>query len=137
MPLSNEERDTLLEKLRIEQDLRKELAPKDEEKSSNWWESKISLLVIGSVLTSLVVPWLQYTQKNFEWKRQNQFENSKHRLDKMRECLTEFASLSAFVAEGYERVHSFLLESAPSEDEYKAFEAQFIDLQNRRFKQNA
>jgi hypothetical protein len=137
MPLSEPERDAIVERLRIEQDLRKELTPKSEDHGSKWWESKVALLVIGSVLTSLVVPWLQYTQKNFEWKRQNQFDNSKYRLDKMREGLAEFIVLSAFVGEGYERSRPILFRRSIPETEQRAFETQFIDLQNRRFRQNA
>jgi hypothetical protein len=137
MALTEKERHAIVERLRVEQDLREQLAPKSEDRGSPWWESKIALLVIGSVLTSLVVPWLQYTQKNFEWKRQNQFDNGKYKLDRMREGLAEFIVLSAFVGEGYERGRPILLRRAIPETEQRKFETEFIDLQNRRFRQNA
>jgi len=137
--VTEEERAALLEQLRIEQTLRRELAKQedDEKEKSKWWQSKLGLLVIGSIISSLLVPWLQYTQRNFEWKRQNQFENTKYRLDRMRECLTEFVLLEALAAEGYEQARPLLLKSSVTGTEGKVFEEQLIDLQNRRFRQNA
>ena len=137
MEISKEERDRIVEKLRIEQELREQLSPKKEERRSKWWEGNLALLLIGSLLTSLVVPWLQYTQKNFEWRRENQFENVKYRLGEMRQALTDFIVLWAFVSEAYERSRPFLLRPLTTAKEGADFQTQFIDLQNRRFQQNA
>ena len=137
--MTEEERAALLDQLRTEQTFRRELARQEDEgkEKTRWWQSKLGLLVIGSIISSLLVPWLQYTQRNFEWKRQNQFENTKYRLDRMRECLTEFVALEALVAEGYEQARPLLLKSAVTGAEGKLFEERFLDLQNRRFRQNA
>jgi hypothetical protein len=137
MPLTEDERAAIVERLSIEQDLRNQLAPKSKEPSKRWWESPLALLLFGAAISSLLVPWLQFTQKNFEWKRQNQFENTKYELNQMRNCLTEFIVLWAIVGEGYERARPLLLQSAVTAEELKAFETQFIDVQNRRFQQNA
>ena len=137
--MTDEERSAILERLRTEQDLRKELAKPESEAASgsSWWQSKLGLLVIGSAISSLLLPWLQYTQKTFEWKRQNQFENTKYRLERMRECLTEFTVLWAFHGEAYERSRAVLLKPSITENDRQTFRDQFVDLQNRRFRQNA
>jgi hypothetical protein len=115
----------------------KDAKDNDKDKPRTWWETKLGLLVIGSVISGLLVPWLQYTQKSVEWKRQNQFQNTQHRLEQMRECLTNFALLWAYVGEGYERARPLLLDTAVGKDAQQKFEQQFIELQNQRFRQNA
>jgi len=137
--MTDSERDAIVERLRVEQAVRRELAKDSEEspKKSAWWESKIGLLLVGSLISSLLVPWLQYTQKTFEWKRQNRFQNVQFRLERMRECMTQFVVLSAFVGEAYERARPLLLKPRITPSEASEFQKQFIDLQNRRFLQNA
>ena len=137
--MTDQERDAIVERLRAEQMLRQQLAKETEGSSSKggWWESKIALLLIGSVVSSLLVPWLQYTQKTFEWRRQNRFENVQFRLERMRACVTEFVVLSAFVGEAYERARPLLQKPRITSAEANEFQKQFIELQNRRFLQNA
>jgi hypothetical protein len=115
-------------------------APKPEEPKppqKRWWETNLGLLVIGSLISSLLVPWLQYTEKNFEWKRQNRFENINYRLERMRECLTEYIVLWALNGEAYERARPLLLKETLTQKDLDDFETQFVDVQNRRFRQNA
>jgi hypothetical protein len=136
--MTDEERAALVERLRIEQAVRDELKPKAEEpKRKRWWESNLGLLLIGSLVSSLLVPWLQYTEKNFEWKRQNRFQNTNYRLERMRECLTEFILLWALNGEAYERARPLLRKEVVTQKDLDDFETQFVDLQNRRFRQNA
>ena len=133
--MTDEERTAILERLRIEQDLRKELekVSETERAHGSWWQSKLGLLVAGSVISSLLLPWLQYTQKTIEWKRQNQFENTKYRLERMRECLTEFVVLWAFTGEAYERSRAFLLKPSVTDKEREVFLEQFIDLRHHQW----
>ena len=97
----------------------------DQEKAppKRWWESNLALLIIGSLISSLLVPWLQYTEKNFEWKRQNRFANTNYRLDRMRECLTEFMALSALTAEASERAYPLLQKMPVTQKDLDDFEA--------------
>ena len=135
--LTEEEKAHIIEKVHFENTIRKELAPVEERKRYGWVESKIGLLLIGSLITGIFVPTFQYTQKLWEWKRQNQFANLTFRLNMMRDCLREFIYLSAIAPEAYERIKPVLKETKLSNKEYKDLEHQYIDLQNRRFVQNA
>src|ERR1051325_11030873 len=74
---------------------------------SRWYESKIGLLLIGSVLSGILVPIFQYTQETIKWKRQNRYENVKYRLGMMRDGMKEFVYVHAFNAEAYERIRPF------------------------------
>jgi len=135
--LTEEEKAHIVEKIQFENTIRKELSPVEERKRYGWIESKIGLLLIGSLITGLFVPTFQYTQKLWEWKRQNKFANLTFRLSVMRDCLREFIYLSAFAPEAYERIKPLLKETKLTNEEYKDLERQYIDLQNRRFVQNA
>lgn len=135
--LTEEEKAHIIEKVNFENEIKKELSPPEEQKRYGWIESKIGLLVIGALITGIFVPTFQYTQKLWEWKRQNQFANLTFRLSVMRDCLREFIYLSAFAPEAYERIKPLLEERKLTVEEYKNFERQFVDLQNRRFVQNA
>lgn len=106
-------------------------------KWSSWLNSKIFLLLFGSLITGILVPWFQYTQKTIEWKRQNQFDNFSFRLGMMRDCLKEFVYLSTFPAEAYQRAEPFLEKEDLISKDYQEFERQYIDLQNRGFRQRA
>lgn len=135
--LSEEEKTRIIEKVRFENEIRKELTTPDEPKKASWLNSKLSLLLIGSLITGILVPWFQYTHKTIEWKRQNEFENINFRLEMMRECLKEFVYLSVYTAEAYERIKPFMDMVSLTPNDYMKFEDQYIDLQNRRFRQSA
>ena len=135
--LSEEEKAHIIEKVQFENAIKKELSPTEEPKRYGWIESKIGLLLIGALITGILVPTFQYTQKLWEWKRQNQFANLTFRLNVMRNCLREFNYLSAFAPEAYERIKPILKGKKLTSKEYNDLERQYVDLQNRRFVQNA
>ena len=135
--LTEEEKAHITEKVHFENAIRKELSPAEERKKYGWIESKIGLLLIGSLITGIFVPTFQYTQKLWEFKRQNQFSNLTFRLSVLRDCLREFIYLSAFAPEAYERIKYCFVQTKLASEEYKDLERQYVDLQNRRFVQNA
>jgi len=123
--------------VRRENEERKDMSIRASPKKLSWLNSRISLLLIGSLLTGILVPWFQISYRAIEWRRQNQFENVSFRLSMMRDCLTQFVYLSACTAEGYELVERFMDTAALTHKDYEEFEQQCIDLQSRRFTQNA
>lgn len=135
--LSKEEKAHIIEKVQFENAMRKELSLTEEPKRYGWIESKIVLLLIGGLITGILVPTFQYTQKLWEWKRQNKFANLTFRLNVMRDCLKEFNYLSAFAPEAYERIKPILKGKKLTRKEYDDLERQYVDLQNRRFVQMA
>jgi hypothetical protein len=135
--LSEEEKTRIIEKVRFENEIRKELTTPDKRKKFSWLNSKLSLLLIGSLITGILVPWLQYTHNTIEWKRQNEFDNTNFRLEMTRECLKEFVYLSVYTAEAYERIEAIIETESLTPNDYTKFEEQLIDIQNRRFQQNA
>lgn len=103
----------------------------------SWLNSKISLLLIASLITGILVPRLQNTYNSIVWRRENRFTNINFRLKMMRNCLTEFVYLSAYPPDAYARVEPFMDTAPLTPNDYKEFEQQYINLQSRRFGQNA
>lgn len=135
--LSEEEKKHIIEKVQFENEIRQKLSIPSKPKRFSWLNNRISLLLIGSVITGILVPLFQYTQKTIEWKRQNQFANINYRLGMMRDCLKEFVYLSAYIAEAYERVTPFMNKAQLTPKLYAEFEQGYIEMQNARFRQNA
>jgi hypothetical protein len=104
---------------------------------SRWYESKIGLLLIGSVLSGILVPLFQYTQETIKWKRQNRYENVKYQLGMMRDGMKEFVMIHAFNAEAYERIRPFAENTTVNAKDFETYASQHLDMQNRRFQQNA
>ena len=96
--LSKEEKDKIIEKAKFENDIKKSLDFEQKQRKFSWLNSKLSLLLIGAVITGVLVPWFQYTQKSIEWKRQNRYDSISYRLDMMRDCVKEFVYLQAIRA---------------------------------------
>jgi len=136
--LSEEEKAHIVEKIKFEAEVRKSLQkPCKSGKAFSWLNSKIGLLLVGSLITGLLVPWFQFTQKTIEWKRQNQFDRVNYKLDMMRDCLKNFVLLQAYRAEAYERLQPFVVKAILTASDYADFKKQFITLQNKYFSQNA
>lgn len=135
--LTEEEKDRIIEKVKLENEVRKSLNPEPRPKRFSWLNSKLSLLLIGAVMSGILVPWFQYTQKSIEWKRQNRYDSISYRLDMMRDCVKEFVYLQAIRAEGFERVQPYIVKTFLDKSDYESFKKQFIALQNRHFGQNA
>lgn len=102
-----------------------------------WLNSKLFLLLIGSLMTGILVPWFQYFQEKLEWKRQNQYSDINFKIEMMRDSLKEFVYLSTYAAEAYEISVTFFEITPSTPSIYEGFEQRYIDLQNRRFKQTA
>ncbi len=126
-----------MDRVQFEAELRKALKSGDASAPSKWYDSKVGLLLIGSLITGLLVPVFQYTQQTFSWRRQNRYDNSKYRLSMMRDCLREFVSLSAYAGEAYERAEAALKKGRLGPKDLDAYQMQYVDFQNRRFQQNA
>lgn len=122
---------------RRENEVRKDISVPASPKKLSWLNSRISLLLIGSLLTGILVPVFQLSYRAIEWRRQNQFENVSFELRMMRDCLTEFVYLSACTAEGYELVEPFRNTVSLTPVLHERFEQQCFDVQSKRFKQNA
>ncbi len=139
--LSEEEKNRIVERVQFETQVRKEVqsAGKDEQKPAKyaWLETKLGLLLIGSLLSGILVPLFQYTQETIKWKRQNRYENVKYRLGMMREGMKEFVYVHAFNAEAYERIRPFVDNPNVEKKDFDNYSSQHIEMQNRRFQQNA
>ena len=138
--IADDERERIVERIRIESDVRKQLE-KDEAttKPSRWrWaESKLGLLIIGAALSGVLIPWFQATQESIRWTRQNRYDNLKYRLESVRSSMRELTLTHAFIAEAYERVKMIEGKSPARENELQSYKVQVLDMQYRRFQQNA
>ena len=135
--LSDDEKNRIVERVQFENALRKEVIESHESKKFAWLENKLTLLVIGALLTGVFVPTFQYTQKLWDVKRQNQFNNLTFTLNAMRDCLREFTYLTALSAEARQRAEPLFRHTKLTKAEYESFEHDYIELQKRRCDQNA
>ena len=134
MMLSEEEKKHITEKVLFEKEVGQQFT------RSFWFnllDSKIALLLIGALITGLLVPTIQRHQEAREWNRQNRWAKINFQLEKMRECLRELTYLHAYAGEAYGIVESFLETDSLKHGDYEEFEQQYLDLQKRRFRQNA
>lgn len=138
--ITDEDRALILERLRAETSIRKQLAqeePDDPPRRSSWVESKLGLLVIGALLTGVLIPLFQATQETLKWTRQNRYDNLKYRLDSVRSAMKELTLTHAFVAEAFERARLVRMDAPVSAQALKQYRLQILDMHNRRFQQNA
>jgi hypothetical protein len=137
MMLTDEEKARIAERVQYERDLKETLDPKVFSRFAIL-ESKLGLVIIGFLLTGVLVPVLQYVHETIKWERQNRYENNKYRLGLMRQCLTELVLLSAFTSEAYLKAEPLLAQAKRLDLKERAqYVTQRIELQNRRFQQNA
>src|SRR5262245_53497303 len=134
MSISDEEKQQIIERLRLEQQLRTELQTSDEEEKTpsrfKWLESKFGILIVGAIVSGILVPVFQYTQETIKWKRQNRYENVKYNLGMMREGMKEFVFVHEFVAEAYERARPFIENPTLSQKEFDTYYQQQLDMQS-------
>ncbi|MEQ1558164.1 MAG: hypothetical protein ABL933_04405 [Methyloglobulus sp.] len=137
--ISNEDRAKIVERIRAENEIRKELAESEDGKKNrcSWLESKFSLLIIGAILTGVLIPTFQATQETIKWSRQNRYDNLKYRLDSARVAMKELTITHAFVAEAFERVKIVGLDDSGNSSAIKQYMTQTVEMDNRRFRQNA
>lgn len=133
--LSQEEKSNIRERLIFENELKKELNwyEKKPESKQAWINSKISLLIIGSIISGLLIPWFQYSHKSMEWRRENQFNNYKSNINRKELFLKEFMTLSAFIAEAYEVAKNYDQETFNKKEIIKKLN----EIQSKRFHQIA
>ncbi len=135
--LSEEDKNQIVERLRTEEQIRKELHGTPQPCKFAWLESKLFLLVAGFVLTGVLVPLFQFTQGTITWKRQNRYDNVKYRLTMMRDGMTEFVKLWALTVQTYQRLQPFVQSPALSPNQFEAFQKESADLENRSADQSA
>ena len=135
--ISDEEKKRIIEKIKFEQEIKESLIEQPKSSRYAWLNSKLFLLLLGSLITGILVPIFQYTQKTIEWKRENQYSNITYSMNMMRESLREFTNLQGFNSETYEILKSIINNNQISDDNYSEFTRRHTELQNRRFKQNA
>lgn len=137
--ISDKDRAKIVERIRAENEIRKELAESEEDGKKNRWawvESKLSILIIGAILTGVLIPTFQVTQETIKWTRQNRYDNLKYRIDSARSAMKELTITHAFVAEAFERVKIVSADDSGSKDR-EEYKSQIVEMHNRRFQQNA
>lgn len=134
--LTPEEKERIVERIRFEEQLRKELADSGRSAPSKW-NSKIRLLLVGSLMTGVLVPCFQFFQSKLEWHRQNAFEHTQFRLTTARDCLREFAAVQAYAPEILDRVR-VLGETMPVQpDEAEQLLQDYVQLRAKLGQQSA
>lgn len=144
--MDNEQvKNEILMRLEIEREVRKQLDQGREEEAApakgrwKWLESKLALLIIGSLITGILVPTFQYTQEKFKWHRQNRYDNLERQLASIRESLKQFIAVQAMSAELYDLGLRILDtgSTAVPEERMEDWRKEFHALQKQRIQQNS
>ncbi len=104
-----------------------------------WLDSKLTLLIIGAVISGVLVPRFQFTQEKINWKRQNRYNTLERQLGSIRDSLKQFIAVQGISSELYDLglelidIDSATLRQSRLEEWIKDFRA----LRARRVQQNA
>ncbi|HEC99093.1 MAG TPA: hypothetical protein ENN18_01735 [Proteobacteria bacterium] len=149
--LSDEEKLSIIEKVRFENEIRQELSGQSKSNRPSLWRNPLIIslicLIMGSLLTALgaivtgyITPLSQYKWKTEEWKRQNQLDTTTFRLKMSRDCLKEFNQLSSYTLEAYGLAKIFIDDTVFGKEKDQltsGYQVLFIDFQKRRSQQIA
>jgi hypothetical protein len=139
--LSESERAALFERVSLEISLRQEIeesrktidrGERSPRKLPAWLESNLMLLLIGSLISTILVPYLQNKQESVKWRRQNEYDNLKYRLNQMRASFEQFLNVSAYTSDVNEASKLVLANAKLKPEEYTEFQKVFRDLQEKR-----
>jgi len=136
--LSEQERKAISERVLFEVQLRKALEsdqPSKRQRLRKWLESNFALLVVGSLISSLLVPYFQQKQEAIRWQKQNQYDNLKYKLTQMRSGLEGFLTLAAFPAALNEISKPILGNPRLDVEIYRRFDDDLRGIQQKRFEQ--
>lgn len=139
--ISDEEKARIISQVRFENLIRKELEKEKKEEATpsrwSWLQSKLGLLLIGALISGFLVPLFQYTYETIKWTRQNRYDNLKYRLEMLRNGIKEMTLVQSFVAEAYERTRPLLKSKTLDPETVEVYRSKMMEMQNRRFLQNA
>jgi hypothetical protein len=136
--LTEQERKAISERVLFEVQLRKELESDNlnrRQRLRRWLESNLALLVVGSLISSLLVPYFQQKQEVIRWQKQNQYDNLKYKLERMRSALEECLTLAAHAAAINNISKTTLANPRLDAEAYRRFDSDLHDIQQKRFEQ--
>jgi hypothetical protein len=136
--LTEQERKAISERVLFEVQLRKSLEdePRNRrDRFKSWLESNFALLLIGSIISTLLVPYFQHQQDVLTWQRQNRYDNLKYKLGEMRSCLEDLLTLPAYSAAVSEISRPILAGRQITPEAYQRYQMSFSDLTQKRFEQ--
>ena len=109
---------------------------KNEPTKESWVNSKIGLLVIGALLSGIIVPTFQYSQKFFEWKRANQYQIYQSDIKSRKLLLNKLIESMSYLAEINELFFDFSIEREKSSSLIRINIETISKIQAKRFKIN-
>ncbi len=136
----NKLRDDILVRLQIEDEIKSSRSQPQPAATRRWWDvlnSGLGLLLLTTLLSSFLIPLFQKHQQDVDWRRQMRADNAKYHLGLMRQCLEDLSSSGTFTSIAYERIRPVLRTLSITDKEFQSTRAALIDLQERRFVQNA
>lgn len=135
--LSEAEKSHIVAQVEFERRVREVIAKPDEKKKS-WGNSALGLLIVGSLLSGLLVPSFQYTEKAFDTRRSSHYETLTFRLTVLRQTLADLALGSSFNDQTWVQLQRPRY-AGPSDrpKAYTTFLDAVADVQAKRFEHNA
>lgn len=139
--LTPDEKDRIIERAQFEatvrDEIRKAATASDVPEGQKWYENKLALLLIGSLITGFLVPVFQYTQETIKWRRQNSYDAYKYRVGKMRDALSQLIAVQAYPAQAYTLAEVTAAQPKGPGTGLDKFTSQFVEIQKQRFQQNS
>jgi hypothetical protein len=142
----DELREQILLRLRLEHEVREQLALQREQAGPpappppwSWLESKLGLLLLGALITGVLVPSFQFTQESLRWTRQNRYDELNLQRNGIRESLRQFLAAQAQSSELNEIGLAALDSGNPGSDpgQRQRWRQDLRALTRRRIEQNA
>ena len=102
----------------------------------SWANTQLGLLIIGAIISGILIPTFQYTQRFFEWRRQNQYNSYSENLQNKKLLLSKFIESMSHLAESHEILIDFYISKNKMTIDRNKLLDKLTHIQAKRFKIN-
>jgi hypothetical protein len=108
----------------------------EDQSKKSWANTKLGLLIIGAIISGILIPTFQYTQRFFEWRRQNQYNSYSENLQNKKLLLSKFIESMSHLAESHEILIDFYISKDKINIDRNKLLEKLTRIQAKRFQVN-
>jgi hypothetical protein len=108
----------------------------EDQSKKSWANTKLGLLIIGAIISGILIPTFQYTQRFFEWRRQNQYNSYSENLQNKKFLLSKFIESMSHLAESHEILIDFYISKDKINIDRNKLLEKLTRIQAKRFQVN-
>jgi hypothetical protein len=108
----------------------------EDQSKKSWANTKLGLLIIGAIISGILIPTFQYTQRFFEWRRQNQYNSYSENLQNKKLLLSKFIESMSHLAESHEILIDFYISKDKINIDRNKLLEKLTHIQAKRFQVN-